>query len=384
MQVLDFFCTFARFFSTTMSQYLIITIIPALLCICWALISKLRLKDWANAFFVLMAAITLLANGIAVYHIVKDTTPPMWLIIIQLIASPTVVPQAYMYFCRQLGTKGSLGVHIALWSLLVLLLIPSLSIDIHPIQEPSMYDPLQIMHFNIFNHGKLIYCISIPSLIILLQAIITIIRIPVVTKALRVYDLKFTPGGRSFIMWWTLAILFCVFSSLIEMETLRQPAFSWFFFITYTILVSFIFGLIGWGVDLHPLHTSEDEQVDNIDEFIEANKELAQRAQRLFLEEKLYLRPGIVIDDVVRMLGTNRTYFTRMMRAEFNLSFNEYITRERIIYSQTLLSTTDKTIEEIAMDSGFANASAFIRVFKRMTDTTPDAWRKQSEKTSQS
>lgn len=362
--------------SQIMKNYLILTIVPAILAICWALVTKIRQKDWADTFFVFVAALTLIINGLVVNRILTDAYVPLWMLLIQLLLSPTIVPQAYMYFCRQLGTKGSLGTHIALWALLALLLVPSLCIDIHPFTEETMCQPLEFMHFNIFNHGVRIYSISIPSLIILIQAIITIARIPIVVKALRIYELKFTTGGRSFISWWSATIVFCVASSLIEMQTLQEPMYSWMFFITYSVLISFIFGLIGWGVDLHPLQTSEDEQIENMDDFIEANKDLAQRAQRLFMQEKLYLRPGIVIDDVVKMLNTNRTYFTRMMRAEFNMSFNEYITKERIEYAKLELHRTEKTMEEIAMDCGFANASSFCRVFKRITDVSPDAWRK--------
>lgn len=368
-----------RKFSNNMSEYLIYTLIPAVVIILWALVVKIRAKEWKNVFFLILASITLLANGYAVYHMIHDEQVPMWLLLIQLILSPTVVPQAYLYFCRQMGTSGSRGVHIALWSLMGFLLVPSLCIDIHPFTEPTICEPLDFMRFNIFNHGILLYSISMPSLIITLQAIITAIRIPVVTKALRVYELRFSNSGRSFVIWWVLAIVFCVVVSLLELDTLRVASYSWVYFISYSALISLIFAHMALGLDIHPLQTTteDEEEVVNMDEFIEANRELAQRARRLFMEEKLYLRPGIVTDDVVTMLGTNRTYFTRMMRSEFKMSFNEFITSERIEYSKQLLTATNKTIEEIAEDSGFGNASAYCRVFKRMMNTTPDAWRQE-------
>lgn len=363
-----------------MSEYLIYTLIPAVIAIIVAIVFKLYKKDWKNVIFLVIAGVTLLANGYAVYHMIRDEDVPMWLLLTQLLLSPMVVPQAYYYFCRLMGTKGSRGVSIAIWSLLIFLFVPSLCIDIHPFAEPTLCEPLRLMHFNIFNHGVLIYSISIPSVIILLQAIITIVRIPVVTKAIRTYELKFSVYGKLFILWWGLAICFCVVSSLIEMEQLRQPTNSWIYFCAYSFLITFIFGSIALGLDLHPIQTTEDdEEVKNIDAFIEANRELAERARRLFMEEKLYLRPGLVTDDVVAMLGTNRTYFTRMMRAEFNMSFNEYVTSERISYSKQLLAGTDKTLEEVALDSGFSNASAYCRVFKRLTSTTPDSWRKENK-----
>lgn len=366
-------------FSNTMAEYQIYTLIPISIVIVWALVVKLIKKDWANSVFMLITGATLLANGYAVYHMMYDQEVPMWILLVQLILSPTVVPQAYAYFCRQIGTKGSIGIHITLWSLLIFLLVPSLCIDIHPFHEPTMCEPLRFMHFNVFNHGILLYSISIPSLIILIQAVVTCARIPVVTKSLRIYELKFTTGGKTFIIWWILAIVFCVISSLIEMDTLRQPAYSWTYYIAYTFLIILIFGRIAMGLDLHPLQNAEEQEVENLDAFIEANKELADRARRLFMEEKLYLRQGLVTDDVVAMLGTNRTYFTRMMRAEFNMSFNEFVTSERIAYSKQLLTSSDKTIDEVAVDSGFSNASSYCRVFKRLTNTTPDAWRKDHQ-----
>lgn len=359
-----------------MAKYLILTILPALITILWALTAKIRQRDWLDVLFLFVAGVTLALNGIAVYFEIICGETPLWIMLVQMLASPTIVPQAYAYFCRQMGTKGSKHVTRALWLLMLLLFLPSLNVDIHPSTEPIMHDPIRIMHFNVFDHGSLIYVISIPSLIILFQAIATMSRIPVVTRVLHMYELKFSANGKTFIAWWMAAIIFIIFSSLIEMDQLRQPVFSWAFFGIYSFLICIIFGRIALGLDIQPIETSDEQEIDNMDAFIEANHDLAQRAQRLFMEEKLYLRQGIVTDDVVKMLGTNRTYFTRMMRAEFNMSFNEFITSERIAYSKQLLSGTDKTLEEIAMDSGFSNASAYCRVFKRLTGVSPDAWRR--------
>lgn len=353
-------------------------LLPIPIVALWALIVKIYRKDWKDAFFVFLAGFTLLLNGIAVHFMIHDEAVPQWMILLQVVLSPTIVPQAYLYFCRQMGTRGSRGIHLALWLLMLLLFVPSISVDLRPFQEPTMCDPVKLMHFNIFSHGTRVYAITIPSVIILLQALLTCLRVPRVVKTLNVYELKFTAGAKFFVLWWLAAIVFIIYTSLIEMDQLRQPTFSWGYYICYTFLISFIFGQIAMGLDLNPLRTGDDEEeVGSMDAFVEANHELAQRARRLFMEEKLYLRQGLVTDDVVSILGTNRTYFTRMMRAEFGMSFNEYVTSERISYSKKLLSQTDKTLEDIAMESGFSNASAYCRVFKRLTSTSPDAWRRE-------
>lgn len=360
-----------------MKEYLIIPILPVVLIIIWAFIAKLRQKEVSNALIVLIAGLTIVINAYAVYHLVCDVQVPLWIQLAQLVLSPTIVPQAYYYFCRQIGSKGSLSIKITLWALLLFLFVPSISIDLAPISEAHTQAATHLLNFNIYRGGELLYYISIPSIIILIQAFLTSVRIPVMASNMRRYGLKIGFAGRSFLTWWVLAIGFICFSSLISLDMLRNPSFSWFFFISYSFLSAMIFGHIALRLDIIPIQTIDDEEaIDNVDAFIHDNHELAEKAKRLFLTEKLFLRPGIVIDDVVHMLGTNRTYFTRMMRTEFNMSFNEYITKERITYSQTLLSNTDKTLDEIALECGFSNASAYIRVFKRVTDSTPDTWRK--------
>lgn len=104
------------------------------------------------------------------------------------------------------------------------------------------------------------------------------------------------------------------------------------------------------------------------------NEELVASLHRVLEEEKVFLRPDIHIDDVARMLLTNRTYVTRMMKQEFGLTFIEYVNVARIQYSQGLLYTSDMTLDEIAEKSGFQSASSYCRAFKRYMGTSPIAW----------
>lgn len=118
-----------------------------------------------------------------------------------------------------------------------------------------------------------------------------------------------------------------------------------------------------------------DDESDNDDKAVTQNMELIAGLHRVLEEEKVFLRPDIHIEDVAKMLLTNRTYVTRLMRQEYGLSFIEYVNVARIQHSQSLLYTTNMTLDEVAERSGFQSTSNYCRAFKRYIGTTPLAWK---------
>lgn len=118
----------------------------------------------------------------------------------------------------------------------------------------------------------------------------------------------------------------------------------------------------------------EEPEVEQEDKLVTHNLELIANLHKVLEEDKIFLRPDIRIDDVARMLLTNRTYITRLMRHEYGLSFNEYINVARVQHSQNLLFSTSMTLDEIAEKSGFQSTSSFSRTFKRYIGAPPLTW----------
>jgi len=58
----------------------------------------------------------------------------------------------------------------------------------------------------------------------------------------------------------------------------------------------------------------------------------------------------------------------------FGLTFAELLDLMRLELAQTLL-LRDRPIQEIVVDLGFADASAFTKAFKKWAGTTPARWR---------
>ena len=70
-------------------------------------------------------------------------------------------------------------------------------------------------------------------------------------------------------------------------------------------------------------------------------------------------------------------YFSKLFKKTFSQSFSEYVNSIRINESKRLLISSDQTITQIAMNTGFSTTSYFISVFKKITGETPLSFKKQ-------
>jgi AraC-like DNA-binding protein len=77
---------------------------------------------------------------------------------------------------------------------------------------------------------------------------------------------------------------------------------------------------------------------------------------------------------VARSLGLSVRSLRRRMDAE-GKTFNAVANDAQAIVAKNLLRNTQRTIQEIAYELGFADTSSFHRAFKRSTGTTPLAYR---------
>jgi AraC-like DNA-binding protein len=68
---------------------------------------------------------------------------------------------------------------------------------------------------------------------------------------------------------------------------------------------------------------------------------------------------------------------------ETGFSPHEYITRRRIELAKEQITTTNKTLTDIAYDCGFPTSQHFAGIFKRHTGLTPSdfrLWRRRNAK----
>jgi len=95
------------------------------------------------------------------------------------------------------------------------------------------------------------------------------------------------------------------------------------------------------------------------------------------LEEKLYLKEGITLEEIARHLAIGRTTLSGLINSEEKVNFNTWINRFRIDDAQKYMHEhPDCSILEVAERSGFSEQSNFSRQFKLITGFSPSAWRK--------
>jgi len=81
-------------------------------------------------------------------------------------------------------------------------------------------------------------------------------------------------------------------------------------------------------------------------------------------------------EDAASFLGYSRPHFMNRFKKQFRLNYNDFLTQRQIHWARQLLSSSKLSVESISRELGFKNPSYFIRVFKKITHTTPVQYRK--------
>jgi len=84
----------------------------------------------------------------------------------------------------------------------------------------------------------------------------------------------------------------------------------------------------------------------------------------------------LTIDGLSKHAHISKFYFVRIFKEFTGQTPYEYLMSYRINESKTLLLKSTLSIMEISIRCGFLDTSNYIRYFKRMTGTTPNAFRK--------
>gem|GEM_PF-385945 len=108
------------------------------------------------------------------------------------------------------------------------------------------------------------------------------------------------------------------------------------------------------------------------------NKSGWEKTRDLIIQEKMYLQPGITINDMAEKFNTNRTSFSTALNKHEGQNFNAFINQLRIGQAkQLMLENPELTIAEITQKCGFTEQSNFTRQFKQSCNETPAVWRKK-------
>lgn len=87
----------------------------------------------------------------------------------------------------------------------------------------------------------------------------------------------------------------------------------------------------------------------------------------------------IRISSLAKACNISESHFRRVFEEGMNMKPVDYVNLIRIQNACELLKKTEKNMEEVAADSGFASISAFNRNFKKVLNISPYQWKKSAE-----
>lgn len=84
---------------------------------------------------------------------------------------------------------------------------------------------------------------------------------------------------------------------------------------------------------------------------------------------------NITIEEMAAFIGFSKFHFCRLFKQFTGDSFNDYLNLQRVMYAEKLLISSDISITEVAMQSGFNSISTFNRIFKQYKNCTPSKYK---------
>lgn len=351
----------------------VLSILVVIAACVWAIIAKYRKAKifeavvtacCGTAVVVDMISMALLFHGVSDYSFIK---------FLQSVSSVLIVPLVFLYFTKQFRGEWQTIPNSIIWILAFLIFIPSTIIVLD--ETPVFLDGFETKPFRLYfvKHGSVAYKMFTADMILLIQSLITIFVMGLKIHIIRRYGLKLSRNISIFFAWWIGSFLFIVVTSFVSTSTM---AGSSMFFIILAAMATMMLVMQALHFDLNPVVTKTDEEVvENPSEYIEAYKKMARRVNVLITEEKVYLNSSYKVSDAVAAVGTNRTYFSNMMNSEYGCKFTDLLNRKRIEHAKELLLSTNKTISEIAEESGFSDASYMTRRFTAEEGISPKQWR---------
>lgn len=147
--------------------------------------------------------------------------------------------------------------------------------------------------------------------------------------------------------------------------------------------------LYSWAKHLqkekHTQQPFENLLLDVLNKFLKSKqgstKKMPAWAQELKDLIQDHIDENLSLKEISKDLDINPSYLSREFSKHFNnLSFGEYIRKQRIEKAIELMASPAYSLTHIAYLTGFSDQSHFTRIFKKHTGESPSEFRKKNKK----
>ncbi|WP_168121342.1 AraC family transcriptional regulator [Paenibacillus sp. HB172176] len=103
----------------------------------------------------------------------------------------------------------------------------------------------------------------------------------------------------------------------------------------------------------------------------------------LFKQIEQYMKecfhdPDLSLAKIAEHFCLSNSHMSRLIKEATGSSWTDYVTELRVRHAKILLSTTNKSIQEIGLECGYLHGVSFGRVFKKQVGFAPGDYRKQA------
>lgn len=138
----------------------------------------------------------------------------------------------------------------------------------------------------------------------------------------------------------------------------------------YSVFVTGVWMVTNWHYRSLASRLNEVRMMENSDDThsvpSEATADYSEDVARLFGNEKLHRNHSLTINDVVKEIGTNRSYFSAWLNNSLKMNFYDFVNSHRIADAERLMADNPKMPQrEVAETVGFNSLSTFHRAFKK-------------------
>jgi len=117
--------------------------------------------------------------------------------------------------------------------------------------------------------------------------------------------------------------------------------------------------------------------ITNIIENAQKNKAISREISQAMSYIKSNYGMDINLQEVANHVNLNPTYLSNLFKKDLQINFTEFLNEVRIQKAKELLVDSYLKAYEISEKVGFADNTYFCRVFKKLTGSSPNEYRKQ-------
>lgn len=119
---------------------------------------------------------------------------------------------------------------------------------------------------------------------------------------------------------------------------------------------------------------------DDMNISIDTRLSIKEKIQ-LWKEQKGYLKKSVTLLELCDECNVNRTYMSNYINYTYHKNFNTWMNELRIRdASKLMLSSSHKSLNEIAMVTGYTDLAHFSKQFKALMGVPPSTWRREKKK----